>query len=53
LLSASSDDSSLARIRKVRPTVGQLGSDLASLVSYDERLSEAARQLGYRVASPR
>ena len=30
-----------------------LGSDLASLVSYDDRLSEAARQLGYRVASPR
>jgi uncharacterized protein len=30
-----------------------LGSDLASLVSYDDRLSEAARQLGYRVARPR
>jgi len=31
----------------------QLGSELASMVSYDDRLSEAARQLGYRVASPR
>jgi predicted nucleic acid-binding protein len=31
----------------------RLGSDLSVLVSYDERMLAAARELGIRVASPR
>lgn len=34
-------------------TARQLGSALAPIVSYDDRMAEAARQLGHRVSSPR
>lgn len=33
-------------------TAQRLGADLATLVTYDDRLADAARQLGCRVASP-
>jgi predicted nucleic acid-binding protein len=34
-------------------TARQLGSALVPIVSYDERMAEAARQLGHQVNSPR
>jgi predicted nucleic acid-binding protein len=34
-------------------TAQRLGSDLGPFVTYDDRLAEAARRLGYRVAAPR
>ena len=34
-------------------TAGQLGQDLGSLVTYDDRMAEAAKRIGYRVAAPR
>jgi predicted nucleic acid-binding protein len=34
-------------------TAQQLGSALGPIVSYDDRLAEAARELGHRVSSPR
>ena len=34
-------------------TARQLGSALVPIVSYDDRMAEAARQLGHRVSSPR
>jgi predicted nucleic acid-binding protein len=34
-------------------TAQQLGTDLARIVTYDERLAAAARALGFRVISPR
>ena len=34
-------------------TAGQLGEDLGALVTYDERMAEAAKDLGYRVVAPR
>lgn len=34
-------------------TAQQLGSDLARIVTYDERMAVAARALGFRVVSPR
>lgn len=33
-------------------TAEQLGDELRALVTYDLRMAEAARQLGYRVVSP-
>jgi predicted nucleic acid-binding protein len=33
-------------------TAGQLGTDLASVVTYDDRMAVVARDLGYRVAQP-
>ena len=33
-------------------TAGFLGADLLELVTYDERMADAARTLGHRVASP-
>lgn len=33
-------------------TAQQLGSDLARIVTYDERMSRAARTLGFAVAAP-
>jgi len=33
-------------------TAERLGRDLRELVIYDERMAQAARQLGYRVSSP-
>ena len=33
-------------------TMHRLGDDLSEVVVYDERMAEAARQLGYRVSSP-
>jgi predicted nucleic acid-binding protein len=33
-------------------TAGQLGEDLGVLVTYDERMTEAAKNLGYRVEAP-
>jgi uncharacterized protein len=33
-------------------TAERLGRDIRELVMYDERMAEAARQLGYRVSSP-
>ena len=34
-------------------TARELGDELGSLVTYDDRLAEAARALGHRVAGPR
>ena len=34
-------------------TAAELADDLSSLVTYDERMADAARALGWRVASPR
>lgn len=34
-------------------TARELGDELGPLVTYDERLAEAARALGHRVAAPR
>jgi uncharacterized protein len=34
-------------------TAQQLGSDLKVLVTYDDRMAAAARQLGYRIVQPR
>lgn len=34
-------------------TAQQLGRDVKVLVTYDDRMADAARQLGYRVAQPR
>jgi predicted nucleic acid-binding protein len=34
-------------------TAGQLGQDLGALVTYDDRMAEAARHIGHRVVSPR
>ncbi len=34
-------------------TAEQLGSELGPFVTYDERLADAARQQGHRVATPR
>jgi predicted nucleic acid-binding protein len=34
-------------------TAQQLGHDLKALVTYDDRMASAARQLGYRIAQPR
>jgi len=33
-------------------TVERLGADVGELVTYDERMASAARQLGHRVSSP-
>lgn len=33
-------------------TAERLGGDIGELVIYDERMAEAARQMGYRVSSP-
>ncbi len=33
-------------------TAQQLGTDLARVVTYDERMSRAARTLGFAVAAP-
>jgi predicted nucleic acid-binding protein len=33
-------------------TVERLGGDIGELVVYDERMAQAARQMGYRVSSP-
>ncbi|MBO0824908.1 MAG: type II toxin-antitoxin system VapC family toxin [Actinobacteria bacterium] len=33
-------------------TAGRLGSDLGVIVTYDDRLAEAARELGHRVVMP-
>lgn len=34
-------------------TAQQLGDDLKVLVTYDDRMAAAARQLGYRIIQPR
>lgn len=34
-------------------TAGQLGVELGSFVTYDDRMADAARQLGHRVSTPR
>jgi uncharacterized protein len=34
-------------------TANRLGEELGPIVTYDDRMAEAARQLGHRVASPR
>ena len=34
-------------------TAQQLGRDLAALVTYDDRMVTAAKQLGYRIVQPR
>jgi predicted nucleic acid-binding protein len=33
-------------------TAERLGRDIGELIMYDERMAQAARQLGYRVSSP-
>jgi predicted nucleic acid-binding protein len=33
-------------------TAGQLGEDLSQMVTYDERMAEAAKGMGWSVASP-
>jgi len=33
-------------------TAGQLGQDLGVMVTYDDRMAEAARSAGYRVVTP-
>lgn len=33
-------------------TAGQLGDDLRGLVTYDDRMSAAAKQLGYKLVTP-
>jgi predicted nucleic acid-binding protein len=34
-------------------TASQLGPDLGMLVTYDDRMAEAAKHIGYRVVAPR
>ena len=34
-------------------TAGQLGRDLEVLVTYDDRMAEAAKHIGHRVVAPR
>jgi predicted nucleic acid-binding protein len=34
-------------------TASRLGQDLGPIVTYDDRMAEAARQLGHRVVAPR
>jgi uncharacterized protein len=34
-------------------TARRLGRDLGTIITYDERVAEAATQLGHRVAAPR
>jgi len=34
-------------------TAGQLGPDLGMLVTYDDRMAEAAKRIGHRVVAPR
>jgi len=34
-------------------TVHELGNELGTLVTYDERMVAAAKQLGYNIAQPR
>ena len=34
-------------------TAGQLGQDLGALVTYDDRMAEAARHIGHQVVAPR
>jgi len=34
-------------------TVQELGDELSALVTYDNRMATAAKQLGYRIAQPR
>lgn len=34
-------------------TAQQLGDELTALVTYDDRMATAAKQLGYRIAQPR
>jgi predicted nucleic acid-binding protein len=34
-------------------TAGQLGQDLGALVTYDDRMAEAAKHIGHRVVAPR
>jgi predicted nucleic acid-binding protein len=34
-------------------TAGQLGQDLGVLVTYDDRMADAAKSIGHRVAAPR
>jgi uncharacterized protein len=33
-------------------TAGRVGSDLAEIVTYDQRMAAAARAMGYKVSSP-
>lgn len=33
-------------------TAGRIGGDLGEIVTYDQRMALAARQMGYRVSSP-
>jgi uncharacterized protein len=33
-------------------TAGRIGTDLAEVVTYDQRMARAARSMGYRVSSP-
>jgi uncharacterized protein len=33
-------------------TAGRIGSDLAEIVTYDQRMAAAARSMGYKVSSP-
>jgi uncharacterized protein len=46
-----------ARIRSLDAihlaSANQLGNDLGAIVTYDERMAEAARDLGHRVVAPR
>jgi predicted nucleic acid-binding protein len=34
-------------------TAGELGDELTALVTYDDRMAAAARQMGYRIVQPR
>jgi predicted nucleic acid-binding protein len=34
-------------------TAGELGDELTALVTYDDRMATAAKQMGYRVVQPR
>ena len=34
-------------------TAAQLGRDVRTVVTYDDRMAEAARSIGYHVAMPR
>ncbi|AYY13856.1 PIN domain-containing protein [Actinobacteria bacterium YIM 96077] len=54
------DDAATLRPDEVRSldaihlaTASQLGEDLGALVTYDERMAEAAKQSGHRVVMPR
>ena len=33
-------------------TTGRIGRDLVEIVTYDQRMAPAARQMGYKVSSP-